>query len=246
MRTLGTLLLAIGLWYGLAVGLGLFFDPSDMRDPLVQWTAVDGTLFAALGACLLGLGRQKKPVKLTNETRADQGPRRSGMIRKTLLLCGCLLVLATAVLFTANQVGYRFSLTDGVLWAPSNASSVEKHGLIITVNAVRQNGEQVFVDYTMQWVSYDRLCFGHAWWYMHAHFYDSNENKVPGNFSQFNMFRGREGAEFLDYNACRSYKGTAEFTRPKEAAYISIGVDSSLMTNKVALGPARMASSPHR
>jgi hypothetical protein len=66
MKTLGTLLLAIGLWYGLAFGVGFILDPSGMRDPVVQGAAIDGVFFAALGACLLGLSRlsrRKEPVE---------------------------------------------------------------------------------------------------------------------------------------------------------------------------------------
>jgi hypothetical protein len=70
IKVLGTLLLAIGLWYGLVFSVGFALDPAGMREPVVQRTVVDGACFAVLGAGLLGLdwlGRRKRPVERVEE-----------------------------------------------------------------------------------------------------------------------------------------------------------------------------------
>jgi hypothetical protein len=70
MKVLGTLLLAIGLWYGFVFGVGVVLDPSTLRDPIVGSAVVDGACFAALGAGLLGLdrlGQRKRPVERAEE-----------------------------------------------------------------------------------------------------------------------------------------------------------------------------------
>jgi hypothetical protein len=53
LKVVGTLLLAIGLLYGLAFGAGSVLDAQAGLNPAVQSALVDGLIFGVLGAALL-------------------------------------------------------------------------------------------------------------------------------------------------------------------------------------------------
>lgn len=63
MKILGAVMVAIGLWYGLAFLMGLVIDPTVARDPLTTSELVDGMIFLVLGAGLLAVCWQRSRAK---------------------------------------------------------------------------------------------------------------------------------------------------------------------------------------
>lgn len=57
LKVLGTLLLAIGLLYGVAFGLGSVLGERAGPDPVVRSAMADGVIFGVMGGALLLLDR---------------------------------------------------------------------------------------------------------------------------------------------------------------------------------------------
>jgi hypothetical protein len=160
--------------------------------------------------------------------------RRVGMGLVGLACIG--LGLYAAVL---HALGYTPSLTPPFRAVVPNESSVDGHGVRVTVRGVRREGGTVRVAYALEHVERrdgeSLLVFLHPWNFVFVRLLDSHGGVIWNDVVWQKDFLPRG----FRSGVVRLYEAEAAVAAPPDAAFVTVGLNHDLMTNRMPIPPTR-------